>query len=175
MNNTGLGTTNAIFNVYVERTPPLEYPLEPGEMRPVVNGEINAINQAGGNGWRKVFNVYAKLVDALPAPLKPASGNYQTWQSFRDQELLQAQGKTALCFGDADIVSNAATGGIHIVAGRTHAGKQGLSGQCRWLSESFAVHPTLPIFICPYFDYRQLSNAKIDVLVNLISQHSAKI
>jgi hypothetical protein len=36
------------------------------------------------------------------------------------------------------------------------------------LDNDFVIWPTKKLIICPYFDYRQLSNVKIERLVELI-------
>ncbi|RXJ74977.1 hypothetical protein CS022_01795 [Veronia nyctiphanis] len=172
MSFTALGDSKAIFSVYIEKSPPFEKaigsPLPLETHYPLATGDIFAINQTGGNGWRKVFNVYAKLLFALPTTHRSFPDAFDSWQSFRDASLLQENSGTALYFGNADIKENARFGGLHIIAGRTHAKQLEIAGECVWLSESFAVHPDLPVFICPYFDYRQLSNIKIEQLVKLL-------
>lgn len=172
MTHYAFGDPLAPFNVYVEKAPP-SHELW-GDTPPVTSttplkpGEIDALGKLGGNGWRKVFNVYAKLMFAFPdgAALKPQGFN--KWQDYRDKKLLQSQSGTSLTFGHADMNQQAQRGGIHIIAGRTHATRLGISGQCIWLDNEFARHPDLPVIICPYFDYRQLSNHKIERLVSLI-------
>jgi hypothetical protein len=37
-----------------------------------------------------------------------------------------------------------------------------------WLDKDFAVNRAQNIIVCPYFDYRQLSNIKIQSLAELI-------
>ena len=54
---------------------------------------------------------------------------------------------------------------IHLIAGRTHAKQliqQGLGCQLHWLNEEFAIDPLNKVLVTPYFDYRQLSNEKIE-------------
>lgn len=172
MNHFGLGDNHAQFCVYVEKSPPVatlwgEAPLVE-TLRPLAPGDIYALGQRGGNGWRKVFNVYAKWLFALNGQVKTPVGDAPSWQDFRDTALLQSDSQTALLFGDWDVPYRATSGGIHVVAGRTYANQLGLSEQCVWLDNEFARHPELPIIICPYFDYRQLSNAKIDILNRLL-------
>ncbi|WP_281544366.1 hypothetical protein [Grimontia sp. SpTr1] len=172
MSHYAFGDSSASLHVYVEKSPPCEElwgeAPESGHVKALQEGDIKSLGNIGGNGWRKVFNVYAKLLFTFPesSPFKPSS--FSSWQDFRDQALLQSQSGTSLLFGDWDVEENARQGGIHIIAGRTHALKLGLSEQCVWLDNEFAKHTTLPIFICPYFDYRQLSNVKIERLVGLI-------
>jgi hypothetical protein len=45
----------------------------------------------------------------------------------------------------------------------------------QWLDADFAVDPEHGIIVCPYFDYRQLSNSKIDRLVDLIIKFSGPL
>ncbi|CZF85256.1 MULTISPECIES: DUF6942 family protein [Grimontia] len=172
MNHYAFGDKTARINVYVEKAPPSEalwgdLPSS-GSIKILDAGDIKLLGEIGGNGWRKVFNVFAKLLCAFPeqSPLRPRG--FSSWQSYRDQALLQNESKTALLFGEWDVEERTKNGGIHVIAGRTHALNLGLSEKCVWLNNEFAKHPSLPIFICPYFDYRQLSNNKIDVLVNLV-------
>ncbi|WP_028025263.1 DUF6942 family protein [Enterovibrio calviensis] len=177
MHAFSLGSPNASIHVYVEKSPPLDMIWgdmpNAGSNTPLSVGEIKAVGEVGGNGWRKVFNVYAKLLCALPEHSRLKPKGFQTWQVFRDKALLQADSNTRLYFGAQDLktqIQSSAphTNGIHIIAGRTHAAQLNISHECVWLDQEFAKHPSLPILICPYFDYRQLSNAKIDVLAGLI-------
>ncbi|MFD2180377.1 DUF6942 family protein [Veronia pacifica] len=170
---TAIGDPSATLNVYVEKAPPFEAAMATSlpinAVYPLSSGDIEIINQTGGNGWRKVFNVYAKVLFALPEshPLRPSA--FTRWQDFRDDRLLQKSSDTALFFGEVDIPQRAEQGGLHIIAGRIHCKNLGLAGQFVWLNEAFAVHKNLPVYVCPYFDYRQLSNARINTLVTLIS------
>ncbi len=137
---------------------------------------IDQIYRHCGNGWRKVFNVYAKLVWALPAPWQPALLGAQSWQQWRDRVLLQAGSDTALLFGQVSFAADETT--LHIIAGRQHARDllaQGLlpdslTGGLVWLDEEFAVARRLRLLVCPYLDYRQLSDVKIARLVQLVRQ-----
>ncbi|MGF1705144.1 DUF6942 family protein [Enterovibrio baiacu] len=180
MTSFAFGNPHARVHVYVEKAPPVEslwgHADDLPPYTPLQKGHIKTLGDAGGNGWRKVFNVYAKLMLALPesSPFYPQG--YKTWQDYRDQALLQAESSTALHFGMADPLRVAQTQQsdpdpltMHIIAGRTHAHKLGLSGSCVWINNEFAKHPTLPILICPYFDYRQLSNIKIEALTKLMA------
>ncbi|WP_163391633.1 DUF6942 family protein [Enterovibrio norvegicus] len=180
MTSFAFGNPHARVHVYVEKAPPVENVFGHADDLPLYTslqkGHIKALGEAGGNGWRKVFNVYAKLMFALPESSPFYPHGYKTWQAFRDQALLQAESNTALHFGHANPLRSAQTQhsdpkhlALHIIAGRTHAHKLGLSGSCVWINNEFAKHPTLPILICPYFDYRQLSNSKIDVLTKLMA------
>lgn len=166
----GLGDEQAKIRVYVAKRPPMqEYAYLPS-IQPLLQGEIALINQACGNGWRKLFNVYAKLLFALPAGfgfLQQAS----SWQVYRDSCLLQAQSNTALLFSAPEL--NSASNTLHIIAGRTYAKtlvEAGLPLQLNWLNAEFAIDEHNRVLVCPYFDYRQLNNEKIVYLVSLIQQ-----
>lgn len=132
-------------------------------------GDIDLIYQHCGNGWRKLFNVYAKLLCALELKLFPFPTQATSWQQYRDQFLLQQASDTALLF-DAPLL-NPAGSTIHLIAGRTHAKQlieRGLCCQLHWLNEEFAIDPINKVLVTPYFDYRQLSNEKIDFSAALL-------
>lgn len=180
MTSFAFGNPNAHVHVYVEKAPPIESMWGNADnlppYTPLQEGQIKMLSELGGNGWRKVFNVYAKLMFALPENSVFYPHGYATWQEYRDRLLLQAESTTALHFGHADPLHLAQTQQsdpekpvMHIIAGRTHAHNLGLSGTCIWMNNEFARHPALPVLICPYFDYRQLSNEKINTLVKLMA------
>ncbi len=132
-------------------------------------GDIDLIYQHCGNGWRKLFNVYAKLLFALDPQLFPFPTQAASWQQYRDQFLLQKASDTALLF-DAPLL-NPAENTIHLIAGRTHAKQlieRGLACQLHWLNEEFAIDPINKVLVTPYFDYRQLSNEKIAFSAGLL-------
>jgi len=172
MANIGFGCSQFTFAVYLANTPNmLEYQNICG-VNSLVRGEIDAIGQACGNGWRKVFNVYAKLLYALsPADFSFAQ-RAATWQQYRDGYLLQAGSATALLFSPPKLDSNTQT--IHIICGRTYAKDLLASGELEvnlvWLDDEFAIDEKKRLIVCPYFDYRQLSNIKIERLSVMLSQ-----
>ena len=137
----------------------------------LTRGEITAIGQACGNGWRKVFNVYAKLLYALPKEHFPFTSLAPTWQEYRDNYLLQANSQTALLFSPPCFLGNSKR--LHVICGRTYA-KQliksaALTAQLTWLDEEFAIDQQNKIIVSPYFDYRQLSNVKITRLAAMLT------
>ena len=67
----GLGDRHAHFNVFMGNRPDYEFAPCKDQFRALKVGDVYAIGQACGNGWRKVFNVYAKLVYALPDSRSP--------------------------------------------------------------------------------------------------------
>ncbi len=169
MQRIGFGDKAATLNVYLENRPPLPQYQQLATHQAISAGEIHQISEQTGNHWRKIFNVYAKLIFELTQP------NYRTWQDYREQELLQAGSKTGLWFSPIHIKNTNASlnNDIHIIMGKTYATKLGYAEQCHWLSTDFALSKSLRMIICPYFDYRQLSNIKITQLCALIKQLDA--
>lgn len=173
--DNGLGDEHAQFKVYIGNRPnfPSIQPLN--SIQGIAKGEIHAIGQACGNGWRKVFNVYAKLLFALNySPLVDVKP-YSSWQDFRDQGLLRHNSNTALLFSEPDFLD--LTGSqqsgkqtITIIMGKTYANSLPNVGSLTWLDNEFALIAAKQLIVCPYFDYRQLSNIKILRLVTLIKQ-----
>jgi len=167
----GFGDADAQVNVYIGNRPPMAEYADLAAVEPLQSGEIELINRACGNGWRKVFNVYAKLLFALDAKQFSFTAQAKSWQLFRDQYLLQAQSNTALWFS-APLLDGCRQK-IHIIAGRTYAKamlEAGLSAQLNWLNNEFAVDSYHRLVVCPYFDYRQLNNEKLLFLAQLIKE-----
>lgn len=167
----GFGDAEAQCNVYIANVPPMAEYADMQALQPLQRGEIELINRACGNGWRKVFNVYAKLLFALDARQFSFTKQANSWQLFRDQYLLQAQSNTALWFSAPRL--NGDSRKIHIIAGRTYAKAlldAGLSAQLNWLNNEFAVDSYHRLLVCPYFDYRQLNNEKLLFLAQLIKE-----
>ena len=169
----GLGDGSFSVAVYVAKAPPMPYFETLQQLTPMDNGQINSINQHCGNGWRKVFNVYAKVLFALPSEYYAFAKQAASWQAYRDELLLQKHSGTALLFS-APVLTEHKTQ-LHIIAGRTHAKnliQQGklTHAQFEWLDEEFAIDRAQNMIICPYFDYRQLSNIKIARVSELVAK-----
>ncbi len=166
---TGFGDKAAVIRVYVDKRPPMaEYAALSG-VQPMQTGEIELINRACGNGWRKLFNVYAKLLFVLDRQQFAFSRQASNWQQYRDRQLLQAGSQTALLFSAPELTPAEKT--VHIIAGRTYAKallESGLPAQLSWLNHEFAVDKPQRLLVCPYFDYRQLNNEKLAFLAQLI-------
>lgn len=170
MNNIGFGDNNFNFAVYIANKPSMLEYQNLTEVLALVEGEINVINQACGNGWRKVFNVYAKLLYCLDIQYYNFSTFAPTWQHYRDKYLLQAQSNSVLLFSAPQLISNKNT--VHIICGKGHAKTLINSGKLVvnlvWLDDEFAIDRENKLIVCPYFDYRQLSNIKIERLAGLL-------
>lgn len=170
------------IRVYIANRPPMPpYDITDGCM-PMQTGDIAAIAQHTGNHWRKVFNVYAKIMHEFMQALqaravikddaphfKVALQTYDTWQAYRDHQLLQANSATALLFSEPTVESNNT---LHIIMGKGYAQQLGFDYQAPYLVEhehaDFACYSDQSVILCPYFDYRQLSNAKISTLVSIM-------
>jgi hypothetical protein len=185
---TELGDPNACFKVYIGNRPDFLFANEDRYTKgaiPLEKNEIYACGQACGNGWRKVFNVYAKVVYAtgisalmVPAPYKNDKCPPASWQAYRDTVLLQKNSNTALVFspinndtlsaGNPDNAEKETS--LHLIMGKTYANSVDLPSDFTWVNHEFAVSKRHKVIVCPYFDYRQLSNIKIVFLVDLIRQ-----
>lgn len=160
----GLGAPDATLRVYLGNRPAYTFEGASDGIYPLRDGEIYQIGQACGNGWRKVFNVYAKLVFGLhEQAIWPVTQS--SWQAYRDKCLLQSDSGTALVFASPDFSQSDA---LHILMGRTYANALEIPFALHWLTPEFAINTQHRTIVCPYFDYRQLSNIKIDFLVELI-------
>ncbi|MCE2570307.1 DUF6942 family protein [Motilimonas eburnea] len=166
----GLGCTHMKLAVYIANRPDTADYQQMTEFRALQKGDIAAINLACGNGWRKVFNVYAKLVAALGEPYQSAHPKPATWQDYRDSHLLQRHSKTALLFSAPSFPL--APNVTHLIMGKTYANQllrqANLFDQLVWVEPYLALLPKQRLIVCPYFDYRQLSNAKLARLVEII-------
>ena len=158
----GLGDPDYRIAFCIANRPALDhYPTLDG-MVPLAPGELNHIVANTSNHWRKLFSVYAKFMYQLgPQPDWP-----ERWQDYRDQFLLQPGSRTALLFSPPQGDSHK----LHIVAGKTYAQSLSLSS-LEWLDANFAVNSESHIVVSPYLDYRQLSNERLDRLVQLIERY----
>ena len=168
----GLGCQHFTIAVYIANKPNMAEYQHLTKISALSSGEIQAINTACGNGWRKVFNVYTKLLYALDKKLFNYSSFANTWQQYRDSYLLQHQSKTALLFSPPQLTSTKNNKALHIICGKTYAKHLLTSNQLKvnfiWLDDEFAIDKTQNVIVCPYFDYRQLSNIKIEKLASLL-------
>jgi len=166
----GFGDKCCSIAVYIGNQPPMDEYQHLDHLTALRTGDIANIVQHCGNGWRKVFNVYAKLLYSLDTTLFSFKTLAPTWQEYRDNFLLQANSNTALLF-NAPILSGSDQAAyshekiIHIIMGRTYAkslvNANLLAPPLTWLDDEFAINAQAGVIVCPYFDYRQLSNIKI--------------
>ncbi|WP_448551449.1 DUF6942 family protein [Thalassotalea montiporae] len=167
MHYVGLGSLDAPIYFYIENIPPLPFYQNLDEMFGMQGEDIYQVGQQTGNHWRKVFNVFAKL------EFERNPNDFMTWQQLRDTNLLHCNGQQCLLFNGSESYQPTSANHlerIHIVIGKTYADKLGVAAHCQWLNEFFAINTNTRTIVCPYFDYRQLSNIKISQLVRLIQQ-----
>jgi len=166
---TAFGDSAAQFRVYLPQPPAIDFYQQQSGWLPLQTGEIDQIYRHCGNGWRKIFNVYAKLLCSLPTDVLRHADTGQSWQQYRDLQLLQAGSGTALCFSAPALPAPA--GCFQLIAGRTHARQllaTGMAAEFAWLNTEFAVDPERRLLVTPFFDYRQLNNAKIQLTARLL-------
>lgn len=173
----GIGDTNSQFIVYIGNRPDYGDLNHLTSVRPIKDGEIADIGVKCGNGWRKVFNVYAKLVFALNASMHfvGLADENQTgviapvnrWQAWRDVCLLKEHSNSLMLFSKPDLATKDSDV-LRIVMGKGWAKECGLEPVLHWLNNDFAISKKHNLIVCPYFDYRQLSNQKIVLLCELI-------
>lgn len=176
MSDIGLGCSEFNFAVYIANQPNMAEFQNIDKIIALNKGEIYAIGQVCGNGWRKVFNVYAKLLYALEETTFPYKNLSHSWQEFRNDYLLQAKTKLALIFTPPQLNFKQST--IHIICGRSYAkellAQRLITTNLIWLDHEFAIDRQQNLIVCPYFDYRQLSNIKIERLALLIHELTLK-
>jgi len=176
LNQRGFGDEHAHFRVYLPAPPPMEAYQQLAGIQSLQAGDIDQIYRHCGNGWRKIFNVYAKLLFALPPTHFRITTAASSWQQFRDEQLLQNASNTALYFSAPQLRSDENV--IHLIAGRTLAKQmlaQGMPAELQWLSAEFAVDPLRKVVVTPFFDYRQLNNEKIAISVQLLQLLAAAV
>lgn len=159
MTEVGFGESRAKFSVFIANRPALEEYTTLQVMRTLSAGEVGRIAERCGNHWRKIFNCYAKLAFAID-PLC-----YSRWQDYRDYSLLQSGSALQLRF-DGKLMEQ--RDGVSVICGRTYAKALSLPEDLQWLDSDFAVSKAQRLIVCPYFDYRQLSNVKIQRLSELL-------
>lgn len=170
MQQTGFGDEKAQFCVYLANRPAMAEYQQLDSVIALAAGDIDRIYRHCGNGWRKIFNVYAKLLFSLDKELFFYAKQASSWQEFRDKRLLQKHSNTALLFSPPQFdlplagVAGQPQHNIHLIAGRTYAKQllaEGMQAQLHWLNEEFAIDPNRKLLVTPFFDYRQLNNEKI--------------
>jgi hypothetical protein len=166
-----------MIQVLIQNRPPLADYQECEQLDSVQQGELAFIVAESGNHWRKIFNIYAKFIYQLALQtFKQGVLTQQSWQDYRDNTLLQQGSSTALVFYPSSADKQGEwirrltqpSPSIRIVVGKGFATEVLSDIPLLWLDDKFAVNHELGILVCPYFDYRQLSNNKILYLVDLV-------
>jgi hypothetical protein len=164
----GVGDVQHSFiNVYIANRPPLDEYSHLNELKPLTEHDITSIAQQTGNHWRKIFNVFAKFMFSYFTK-QEIELDMSSWQNYRDQKLLQAGSGQRLLFTKPNLDEDV----VHLIMGKQYAILLGYhedihKGMIR-VDNDFVIWPQKKLIICPYFDYRQLSNIKIDRLIDLV-------
>jgi hypothetical protein len=157
----GLGSLPSDLIVCIGNRPPIEALEKLTTIRPLANNEITSMVEQTGNHWRKIFNIFAKLMFELEPK------HAMTWQQYRDEQLLQRGNQAALLFSNPSSFVKQGNA-IVLISGKQYAEQLGLLKDCIPLDNGFFQNPNHRLIITPYFDYRQLSNAKLLDLVKII-------
>lgn len=161
----GIGDLDCDFVVYIGNRPPMDEYIERQELIPAIKGELARIGCEAGNHWRKIINIYAKLGYMLNTE------GFSSWQAYREGYLLTKGSRQALLFDEQ--IEPAKSGVVRLICGKAHAAKLLVDNvteiSVRWVDADFAIDPSRQLIVTPYFDYRQLSNAKLEKLASIIN------
>lgn len=159
----GLGGPAAKLRIYIANRPPIEPYASLAELHPLQQGELDALVQQCSNHWRKLFNVLAKLQFALASRQSGwLHASHSDWRSVRDCELLQRPNQLQLLFTPPEIPGTP----LQLVCGKTYAASLGIP--LNWLDAHFAKSQAGNLWVSPYPDYRQLTNARIEQLADYL-------
>lgn len=165
----GFGNDQFSIAFYIANRPDIDSYQDLNLLHSLNPGEIDQIVQKTGNHWRKIFNVSAKFAFQLLSETADEHELPQSWQDYRDTILYQKHSPIALLFSPPQVTTENV---VHIVAGRTYAHDLGIQDLI-WLDERFAINKSQRLIVCPYLDYRQLSNARINQLAGLVASLSS--
>lgn len=170
--HAGFGSKNFDIAFYIANRPPIDSYPQLNALHGLAKGELAHITANCSNHWRKVFNVYAKFLLALDGVFDADGMPFNKrgitrWQDYRDNNLLQSHSHEALLFSAPDLMC---ANTMHIIAGKTYAHDLQLNIELIWLDNYFAINKQHNLIVSPYLDYRQLSNARIEQLANLVKQ-----
>jgi len=144
-----------------------------GKAMPLTPDWMAQIIAKGGNNWRKVFNLYAKLCFTFREENNTES-SYASWQLYRDEALLaDSEPYQLVCLSGKDLkryYEQLSDNTLVLVTGKKCASELGITKNLHWLDQDFAQTIGRNALLCPYFDYRQLSNIKLERLSGLIQE-----
>ncbi len=162
----GLGCKDYRLAVYIGNRPILPEFQSLEHLKPLALGEVAFIVDSTGNHWRKIFNIYAKLMYQLEV------NDEASWQNYRDNCLLQQGCGHALIFSNIPSVFPISPfSAIRIISGKSYAQTLGVLDETHCIEDGFYIDIPRKIIVTPYFDYRQLSNRKLDMLISIIQCH----
>lgn len=158
----GLGDPTAWLTIHIGNEPVCPRGLGFSPLRPLDRGELAAWLTSNSNHWRKIFNITAKLMFKLD------NHTQTSWQEYRDEKLLQPNSGCALVFGPPNNAEERKQ--VQLITGKQYAESMGLLNLSTELQPGFFHQSGSNLIVTPYFDYRQLSNIKVDYLVSLIQE-----
>ena len=156
----GFGSPQANLIIYCNNTPTTSLLIN-NQIIPICYPDIEKINTDNGNGWRKIFNVYAKLLFEIN-PLK-----FKSWQDLRNDFLLQSHCNHQLVL-NPDSIPSLNNNTLQILMGKTFALTHYNETQIDWIEPHIAKVKDENVFITPYFDYRQFNNEKIKNFAKIV-------
>ncbi|NRB39175.1 MAG: hypothetical protein HRU20_12015 [Pseudomonadales bacterium] len=169
---SGMGNISPAANItlrlYLPHRPPMQEFESLNGIKLLQHGDINTIIAATGNHWRKIFVIFSKIAAALDS-------RQLDWKTYQQNHLLQGSGSELLVFCDdqgelaSQLINEVNTQTIHLFSGKACAEAAGCMPYCEALESGFYRSHQGNVFITPYFDYRQLSNVKIDYLLSLLT------
>jgi hypothetical protein len=158
----GLGNPTAWLTIHIGNEPKCPQGLALSPLKPMSAGELTLWLECNSNHWRKIFNIIAKLMFQLEVH------EFESWQSYRDERLLQADSGCALVFGPPKESVNEPR--VQIITGKQFAESLGKLDYFTELQPGFFHEENSRLIVTPYFDYRQLSNVKVDYLASLVQR-----
>ena len=159
----GFGSCDYRLAVCIGNRPLLPEYQTLGLIKPLERGEIAHIVDKTGNHWRKIFNLYAKLMFQLD------SSTETSWQNYRDNVLLQKGSGHTLIFSDPKCLLGSGETAF-IISGKSYAQGLGIFDATVSIGDGFYIDVLRKTIVTPYFDYRQLSNRKLDMLTSIMTR-----
>jgi hypothetical protein len=150
--------------LYLPNKPDVDLYKSKRQLKNLGVGEIQEIITATGNHWRKIFSIYAKISFGLTSfPVK-------TWQEYRDTVLLTKSGIELITFSRK--ILSKTDGDIHVLSGKNHCLQFDLPlEKFKNLDVDGKILKYKNIYLTPYFDYRQLPNALVELIVKDIASN----
>ncbi len=167
INIDGFGSQTPKVILHIANRPPLD--VYAGDVnRPLQLNEAADIIAQTGNHWRKVFSILAKISFAL------FDTQCSSWQQYRDTKLLTQDGFEFVSFSSVQASQTWQTerqfSSISMVCGFQYAETQlplnGLVGHQQFAKLLWSE--PLQCLVTPYFDWRQLNNAMLEVVISII-------
>lgn len=163
----GFGSQSPKIILHIANRPPLD--VYAGDInRPLQLNEAADIIAQTGNHWRKVFSILAKISFAL------FDTQCTSWQQYRDTKLLTQDGFEFVSFSPVQASQAWKTEGqlssVSILCGFQYAETQ-LQLNTLVSHQQFAKlqwSEPLQCLVTPYFDWRQLNNVMLEVVISII-------